>query len=189
MSEESAPKPPLAAIAAALRRIREAAGMTLTELARRAGVAKSTLSQLESGQGNPSLETLWALCGALGVPVSSLLDPPRPRVQVIRAGDGVGTVVAAEADYRAILLAACPPTARRDIYRIDAEPGRGRRSDPHMPGAVEHVVLMTGRALVGLTDDPVELAPGDYVVYPGDLPHLFEALDPGTQAVLLQDLT
>lgn len=188
MSEESAPKAPLAAIAGALRRSREAADLSLTELARRAGVAKSTLSQLESAQGNPSLETLWALCHALGIPISNLLDPPRPRVQVIRAGDGVGTVAAAEANYRATLLAACPPTARRDIYRIDAEPGPGRLAEPHMPGVVEHVMLMSGRALVGLTDDPIELAPGDYVVYPGDLPHVFEALDPGTQAVLLQDL-
>ena len=188
MSEESTTKAPLGAIAASLRRHREAAGLSLTELARRAGVAKSTLSQLESGQGNPSVETLWALCVALGVPFSSLLDPPRPRVQVIRAGDGVGTIAAAEANYRATLLSACPPTARRDIFRIDAEPGAGRRSEPHMPGVVEHVVLMTGRALVGLTEEPIELAPGDYLVYPGDLPHVFEALEPGTQAVLMQDI-
>src|SRR5262245_29627129 len=35
--------PPIAAIAAALRRERERTGMTLSEVARRAGVAKSTL--------------------------------------------------------------------------------------------------------------------------------------------------
>ena len=191
MSAQNVPRSqaPLTAIAGALRRARSASGLSLTELARRAGVAKSTLSQLESGQGNPSIETLWALCVALDLPFSALLDPPRPRVQVIRAGEqGAGAVDAVEANYRATLLSACPPTARRDIYRIDAEPGRPRRSDPHMPGVVEHVVLMAGRALVGLTDEPVELAPGDYVLYPGDLPHVFAALEPGTQAVLLQDL-
>jgi hypothetical protein len=31
--------------------------------------------------------------------------------------------------------------ARRDIYLISAEPGTPRRSDPHMPGVIEHVVL------------------------------------------------
>ena len=31
--------------------------------------------------------------------------------------------------------------ARRDIYFISAEPGTPRRSDPHMPGVIEHVVL------------------------------------------------
>lgn len=56
-----------------------------------------------------------------------------------------------------------------------------------MPGVIEHVVLSAGRALVGLADDPVELAPGDYISYPGDLPHIFQALTPGTRAVLISE--
>ena len=97
--------PPQAVIAAALRRERARAGLSLTEVANRAGVAKSTLSQLESGTGNPSLETLWALCVALEMPFSRLLDPPRSNVQVIRADEG-SPVPAADADYRVTLLAA-----------------------------------------------------------------------------------
>ena len=177
---------PLDVIAASLRRERDRAGLSLTELARRAGIAKSTLSQLESGTANPSVETLWALGVALGVPFSRLVEPPRPRVQVIRADEGPA-VAAEHADYRATLVASCPPNARRDIYRIAAEPGPARRSEPHMPGVVEHVVLMSGRALVGPVDDPVELAPGDYITYPGDVPHVFDALEPGTRAVLVSE--
>jgi len=72
------------------------------EVARRAGIAKSTLSQLESGTGNPSLETLWAICVALDAPFSRLLDPPDPEIQVIRAGEGP-TVAAAQADYHSVV--------------------------------------------------------------------------------------
>jgi transcriptional regulator with XRE-family HTH domain len=179
---------PLDVIAAALRRERRRTGLSLTEVARRAGIAKSTLSQLESGTGNPSLETLWAICVALDAPFSRLLDPPRPQVQVIRADEGP-TVAAASADYQATLLAASPPGARRDVYRIEAEPGQARASDPHMPGVVEHVVLSAGRALIGVAGEPVELGPGDYICYPGDVPHVFEALEPGTLAVLVSEHT
>src|SRR5687768_6574332 len=77
---------PLDVIAASLRRERERVGLSLSELAKRAGIAKSTLSQLESASGNPSVETLWALGVALGVPFSRLVDPPTPRIRVIRAG-------------------------------------------------------------------------------------------------------
>ena len=45
-------------IAHTLRREREAAGVSVSELARRAGVSKATVSQLEGGSGNPSVETL-----------------------------------------------------------------------------------------------------------------------------------
>jgi transcriptional regulator with XRE-family HTH domain len=186
---------PLQLIAASLRRERRRTGLSLTEVARRAGIAKSTLSQLESGTGNPSLETLWAICVALDAPFSRLLDPPRPRVLVIRADEGP-TVSAAHASYQATLLAACPPGARRDVYRIAAEPGHPRSSDPHMPGVIEHVVLGSGRALVGVAGEPVgvagepvELGPGDYICYPADVPHVFEALSPGTFAVLVSEHT
>lgn len=179
---------PIAAIASALQRERQRAGLSLAEVARRARVAKSTLSQLESGTGNPSVETLWALSVALDVPFARLVEPPAPRTQVIRAGEGPA-IASERADYVATLLASCPPNARRDLFLVTAEPGTVRRSDPHMPGVTEHVVLSRGRARVGLADDPVELEPGDYVAYPGDLAHIFEALEPDTAAVLISEHT
>lgn len=175
-----------AQIAASLRRERDRAGLSLTELARRAGLAKSTLSQLESGVGNPSVETLWALGVALGVPFSRLVDPPRQGVRVIRAGEGPVTY-SERSDYAATVLASSPAGARRDIYRVTAQPGEPRLSDPHMPGTTEHVVLSTGRALVGPAEEPVELRPGDYVSYPGDAPHIFKALEPDTAAVMVME--
>lgn len=178
---------PLEVIAASIRTERRRAGLSLAEVARRAGIAKSTLSQLESGAGNPSIETLWALGVALDVPFSQLVEPTRPKVQVIRYGEGPA-VASERADYYvATLLASCPPNARRDIYLISVQPGTPRESEPHMPGVVEHVVLSTGRALIGVTDDPVELAPGDYIAYPGDQPHVFRALEPDTTAVLVSE--
>ncbi|MCP9947957.1 helix-turn-helix domain-containing protein [Actinomadura madurae] len=176
----------IAQIAASIRRERERAGLSQTELARRAGLAKSTLSQLESGTGNPSVETLWALGTALSVPFSRLVDPPRPAVRVIRAGEGPAAH-SDTSDYTAALLASCPPNARRDLYRVTAEPGTPRLSDPHSPGTTEHVVLSAGRALAGPSAEPVELAPGDYITYPGDAPHVFEALAPGTSAIYLME--
>lgn len=184
---EAAPPPALISlIAASIRRERDRAGLSLTELARRAGIAKSTLSQLESGVGNPGVETLWALSVALGVPFSRLVDQARPAVRVIRAGEGPVTY-AERASYAATLLASCPPGARRDIYRIQVQPGQPRLSDPHNPGTTEHVVLATGRALVGPAGQPVGISPGDYISYPGDAPHIFKALEPDTNAVMIME--
>ncbi|MER6083009.1 helix-turn-helix domain-containing protein [Streptomyces sp. NPDC001833] len=47
--------------------------MSSPELARRAGLSKATLSQLEAGRGNPTIETLDALAVALRIPLSDLL--------------------------------------------------------------------------------------------------------------------
>lgn len=172
-------------IAHALRREREAAGLSVSELARRARVAKATVSQLEAG-GNPSVETLWALASALEIPFSSLVDPPPDAPTLIRAGSATG-IPAAAAPYTALLLSASPPHARRDLYLIRAEPGSPRRSEPHPRGTIEHVVLVSGAAHVGPADAPLVLHVGDYVRYAGDAAHVFDALEPGTSAVLVSE--
>jgi transcriptional regulator with XRE-family HTH domain len=173
-------------IAAALRREREAAGLSLTELARRAGIAKSTLSMLEAGTGNPSVETLWSLGVALNVPLSRLIDPPSPAVRVIRAGEGP-RVRAELAAFTGTLVSAGASRARRDIYVVEVEAGAERHADAHLPGTVEHMVVAAGRIRTGPADAPVELSAGDYVAFPGDIPHYYAALEPGSWAVLVME--
>src|SRR4051812_41709202 len=57
------------AVGQRLRRLREERGLSLSALARAAGLGKATLSGLEHGTRNPTLETLYAVAGALGVPL------------------------------------------------------------------------------------------------------------------------
>lgn len=176
----------LPVIARSLRIHRERLGLSQAEVARRANISKSTLSQLEAGTGNPSVETIWALSVALDTPFADLVEPSTTPARVVRRDEGAA-VDSAVASYHATVLSAAPPRTRRDIYRIIAEPGAARESDPHMAGVVEHVVIGTGRALVGPADQPVDLGPGDYITYSGAEPHVFEALEPGTTAVLVSE--
>ncbi len=183
MSDSAAP---LAVIAASLRRERERAGLSLSELAKRAGLAKSTLSQLESGAGNPSVETLWALGVALGVPFSRLVEPIAAPVRVVRAGEGP-RIPSDHAHYAGTLLSAGAPHARRDVYIIELEPGRARQAEPHIPGSVEHLIVAAGRIRTGPDDQLVELGPGDYATFAGDVPHSYQALAEGSWAVLVME--
>ena len=168
------PAPPLATIAAALRRERQRVGISLAELARRAGLAKSTLSQLEAGTGNPSIETLWSL-GVAGP----------AQVRVIRAGEGP-RLQADEADFVAKLLAAGSVHTRRDIYVMELSPGKSREAEAHIPGSVEHIVVGCGRILAGPAGEVVELGAGDYATFPGDVPHHYEALEESWAVLIME---
>jgi transcriptional regulator with XRE-family HTH domain len=173
-------------MARALRRERERRGLSLTELAHNAGIAKSTLSQLEAGNGNPSLETLWSLAVALGVPFSRVVDPQTEPVRVIRAGTGPA-IPSDRARFTGTMLSACPPGARRDLHTIALEPGTARQAEPHIPGTVEHLVVTSGRVRCGPVDEQVELGVGDYARFAGDVPHSYLALEPGSHGVLVME--
>ncbi|GAY11662.1 helix-turn-helix domain-containing protein [Pseudonocardia sp. N23] len=180
--------PPLRAIADAVRRERTRRELSLGELARRAGLSKSTLSQLESGSGNPSVETLWALAVALGVPFARLLETPSQPVRVVRSGH-FAPLTSDRAPFTSALLAACPPGARRDLHFVTAEPGAAREAHAHIPGTVEHMLVSAGRWLAGPDGEQVELAPGDYACFPGDRPHTYTALAAGSAAMLVMEYT
>jgi transcriptional regulator with XRE-family HTH domain len=67
-----------------LKELRQAAGMTLRELARQAEVSPSLVSQIENGKSRPSVSTLYSFAQLLNVPVDELFDveavdgaPPR----------------------------------------------------------------------------------------------------------------
>lgn len=53
--------------------LRRAQSMTQRELAQRAGLSKSTISQLETGLGVASIRTIHLLARALDLPPSALL--------------------------------------------------------------------------------------------------------------------
>lgn len=71
-----------------LRAIRQAHGLTLEELAAASGMSASTLSRLESGKRQASLELLLPLTRRLGLRLDDLIPPqqadPRVRRPVIR---------------------------------------------------------------------------------------------------------
>jgi transcriptional regulator with XRE-family HTH domain len=70
MADPSAKPDVLAEVGPRLRRLRERRGLTLTTLAGRTGISKSTLSHLENAERKPSLELLLPLAEALHLPAA-----------------------------------------------------------------------------------------------------------------------
>ena len=62
----------------ALRRLRQQHGWTQDTLARMAGCGRSFLSEIETGQANPTQAVLERLAQALDVPVSALFEDLPP---------------------------------------------------------------------------------------------------------------
>ncbi|HEX8868743.1 MAG TPA: XRE family transcriptional regulator [Lentzea sp.] len=169
-------------LGANIRAIREQRGWSLSELARRSSIAKGTLSQLESGTGNPTIETVFSLSNALDVPVSSLVtERTPPDVVLVRARD-VEVLSSNAVDLRLMRRMDIGDTVL-EIYDQRVRPGATQTTEGH-PGR-EHVLVTSGRLRVGPSEQPYELGPGDYVCFPGSTPHLYETLEGEVSSVLV----
>lgn len=172
-------------IGRAVRAARAARSMSLGDLARAAGLSKTILARIETGSGNPSLETLWRLHRALHVPLGALLaDAGEPRVRVVRAG--TGEPLHAESGMTARLVHADGSPHRSEVYELALPRGVEQRSEPHLPGTRELITCLSGRVRTGPASGPVELARGDSVWFAADVAHVYQGVrDARAQCLML----
>lgn len=171
-----------ARIALNLRRVRLERYVSLGELSRTSGVSKGTLSALESGAGNPTVETLDALAETLGVTVGTLVADEGTRPQVMRAEQGEwveGSTVGLRRVDRLM------GRGMIDMYEATFAVGVRRESEGHSPGVLEHLLVTSGRLLIGPVGETTELDVGDRITFAGDGPHVYEAISEDARAVLL----
>jgi len=155
------PAPELVEVGPRLRAARQARGWSLEELASRAGMSPSTLSRLESGKRQASLELLVPLTRQLGVRVDDLLvaEAPDPRVRrpTVSRDLMVSTPLASEGStiqtYKIVLL----PTAEA-------------------PG--EWFYVLSGRVRLRLGEQLLTLARGEAAEFDTRVPHSISAIGP-----------
>ena len=174
------------ALARNLKRKRLERAISLSELARASGVSKATLSGLERGTGNPSVDTVWALSRALNAPFGELFDEnDRDVVRVQRIDEA--QVVTSEPGFTGRKLLTRRDRGGLELYLLDLAPGARRNAAAHSPGVIEHVIVTAGRAEVGPDDDPTVVAEGDRVTFLADRTHHYYALDGPARLLSLTD--
>ncbi|MFI9601988.1 helix-turn-helix domain-containing protein [Streptomyces sp. NPDC004069] len=169
-------------LAANLRQARTRRGLSISELSRRSKIGKATLSQLESGAGNPTIETVFSLSRVLEVPLSDLLDaPPAGGLTVVRAKDA--EVLSGEGVNLRPLQRIESGDAVLEVFDQQVRAGKRQESLGHV--GTEHTIVQAGRLGVRVEGREVELGPGDYVGFDAGVPHSYTALDGEVRSVLL----
>lgn len=153
-------------VGARLRKARHERGLSLGALAAAARVGKGSLSEIENGTRNPTLGTLYALAGVLGVPLATLLDE-RADTQVASPGVAARLLDVSHEEGHTV-----------EVYRLRIDPGTVHQSVPHGPGVTEHLLVTAGRVRAGRPGEETEAGPGETATWVSDVPHTYAALGP-----------
>ena len=71
-------------VAKNIKRLREEKKLSMDELVRLSGVSKSMLAQIERGDGNPTISTLWKISNGMKVPFDALTVRPKSPYEIVR---------------------------------------------------------------------------------------------------------
>ena len=139
-----------------LASLRHTRSLTQDALAKAAAVPRSTIANLESGAGNPSLVVLVKVAAALGVPIDELLASPRALVRRWPASE-----VATRQKGRGVSIRELVPEPVPDemMEVMDFEPGAVMGGTPHLPGTREFFTCLDGRVILMVAGTRYELDP------------------------------
>jgi transcriptional regulator with XRE-family HTH domain len=174
-------------VAEAVRERREQLGLTLRALASKSGVSSSMISDIERGTKSPTVSTLAALAGALGVPISALVDRaahPAARIHTVRAAESPEFVDPTSGARRKSFGPALAGSKMEFLrYAVPSHAIAGQFA-PHAAGTIEHMHLVAGRICVKFGTDTVVLEAGDSCSCLADAPHSFDNRESEAEALI-----
>lgn len=172
MKTPSTPQTP-PEVGATLQKMRLARELTLEDLSRAAGVSKSMLSQIEREKANPTIAVAWRLANALGVSIGELLSSEARQIDSIRVLEAheQPTLPGDHAGYVLRILGPMELAGRFEWYELTLAPNGVLASNPHDPGATEHLTLLQGSMEVEVDGELKKLKTGATARYLADRQH------------------
>jgi transcriptional regulator with XRE-family HTH domain len=175
--------------------------LKVSELARAVGVSPSLISQIERGQSQPSVSTLFSLAEALDVPVDAFFaegadgngtaaDPSTRATEPADASPetGAGTRYVVRRDGRAVIdieggvhWERLTPETLADVEFLELvyAPGAESHSELYRHPGSEMVLVLSGRLDIFVGFERYELAVGDSIHFPSTFPHRY--INPGDE--------
>jgi transcriptional regulator with XRE-family HTH domain len=173
-----------------LRKARQERKLSLRQVAAAAGISASLLSQVETGQSQPSVSTLYALVSHLGISLDELLgigagqakpaagepaERPVPRASsgaVQRAADNPVLEMANGVRWERLAIGGQTDV---DALLVTYEPGAASSADRKLMrhSGTEYAYLLSGELTLLLDFDRHLLAAGDSLCFDSTRPHMY----------------
>lgn len=153
---------------------RKQQGISLDELAKRSGVSKSMLSQIEQEKANPTVITVWKIALALGLAVQELMESGSSNIIEVIRSDDAPIIYSDDKLCKIRINSPVHMTDNLELYQMTFKPGGKNISMPHFPKAEEFLTVIEGKFRVTSGDYSTTLQKGDTGRYRADVEHTIE---------------
>lgn len=163
-----------------LKRLRADRSLSLDALAASSGVSKSRLGQIERGEANPSISTVWQIASALHVEFTALVSAQRTDSMIVHIAE-TEPVASDDGRCRTYPLFPFDPTFGFEFYATEIDPGGRLHAAPHPAGSEETLAVTAGCVHIITGGRSFRLAAGDALRFRADAEH--EYVNEGDVAV------
>ena len=159
-----------------LKDIRNKRNLSLDEVTKLTGVSKAMLGQIERGQSNPTVSTLWKIATGLKVSFSVFIDENQDDLKVIDQND-ISPII--EDNNRMRLYPIFPFDANKgfEVFTIELEPDCNHISTPHNDGVEEYIIVTEGQIEIKINEKKFTLQKGNSIRFMANNPHTYKNIN------------
>ncbi len=155
-----------------LKRIREEQKFSLDRVAKLTGVSKSMLGQIERGESNPTITTVWKIANGLKVSFTSLLDESMTDAEIVSKED-VAPMVEDNGRYRLYPFFPYEDGRKFEVYKVEIEKSGYLSAEPHGLGTQEFITVFQGEITVKVGDEEYTVEEGNAIRFKADRAHSY----------------
>lgn len=161
-----------------IKRIRQEKNLSLGDLAKLSDVSKSMLAQIERGEGNPTLSTLWKIANGMQVSFNTLIAQPKLPYKVTKLAE-IEPILDMNGELKNYSLFSDIEN-NFSVYQIEVGKKISWISEAHLHGTAEFVIVIQGTLEIKLEEKTFILKKGENLWFKADVPHSYCNLDEGT---------
>lgn len=165
-------------IANNLKEIRQKKKLSLDKVASMTGVSKSMLGQIERGESNPTISTVWKIANGLHVSFTTLIKEPIQDNMVVLK-DEVDFMEEDKGKYRAYPMFPYRDDQPFEVYRIEMDKGAYFEGVSHGEGSYEVVTVYSGELSLRLGEEEVIIPEGGGIRFRADQDHIYHNISDG----------
>ncbi|NFM29788.1 helix-turn-helix domain-containing protein [Clostridium botulinum] len=159
-------------IAENLKTLRTERNLSLGQLAELSNISKVMLSQIEKGDTNPTINTLWKIANGLKVPYTLLLEQKEYDTCIIKKSN-LEPQISEEGHYRAYCYYTNTPYRNFELFQIELDEGCSYRSIGHSKKSEEYIMVLEGELTLKVNNETYKLSPNDSISFSASDKHIY----------------
>lgn len=169
-------------VAKNIKRLREENKLSMDELANLSSVSKSMLAQIERGDGNPTISTLWKISNGMKVPFDALTIHPKGLYEIVKISE-IQPLLEDGGKVKNYSIFPGNGNRRFAVYYLELDAESYWESEPHLKGTTEFITIFMGKIEIYSDRQRFIVEKGESIRFRADTVHSYKNI--GSESAML----
>lgn len=160
-------------IAENLKKLREDKKLSLDNVAKLSGVSKSMLAQIERGEVNPTVSTVWKISNGLKISFTQLMSRTEADIEHIDKSE-IEPLIEDNGKFRNFPVFPFDSKRRFEIYTLEIDGGGHLDAEGHPQGTQEFITVYSGEISISINNEDFVVTTGNSIRFKADSQHSYK---------------